>query len=234
MRVILALDRTIGLMEDKVMAKHANPYISTDTRGRILAQAEQLFAEKDFSGTGIGEIAERAGIAKSVIYHYFKSKDEILKTLIDDFIEEAVELNGQLPAKHGIDSDDPLSASIDAVEGCMREMIDFLGSRKWMLKIILLQSVKKCCDVPLFDVVKKFQQSTDECCGASADRIRKRLADIQVADFFMNFMPIIGFLVFQERWCDQAGMDYEAAKRRFIDTYVSYTRKVYWPLVTEG
>jgi len=216
------------------MTQDISKDISTDTRSRILAQAEQLFAEKDFSGTGIGEIAERAGIAKSVIYHYFKSKEEILQTLIDGFIDEAVELNRQLPAKHGISSDDPLSASIDAVEGCMREMIDFMGSRKWMLKIILLQSVKKCCDVPLFDVVSRFQQSAEECCGASADRIKAKLADIQVADFFMNFLPIISFLVFQDRWCDHVGMDVSLAKRKFIDTYVRYTRQVYWPLVTEG
>ncbi len=208
--------------------------ITTDTRARILAQAEQLFAEKDFSGTGIGEIARRAGIAKSVIYHHFKSKDDILKTLIDDFIDEAVELNRMLPKKHGISTDDPLSASIDAVDGCMREMIEFMGSRKWMLKIILLQSVKQCCDVPLFDVVRKFQRSTEECCGASTEMIKKRLADIQVADFFMNFLPIIGFLVFQDKWCVHVGMDDELAKRKFIDTYVSYTRKVYWPLVTEA
>ena len=116
------------------MNTSSNPDISTDTRARILAQAAQLFAEQDFSGTSIGEIAQRAGIAKSVIYHYFKSKDDILKTLIDEFIDEAVELNRQLPGKHGISRDDPLSASIDAVEGCMREMIDFMGSRKWMLK----------------------------------------------------------------------------------------------------
>ena len=84
------------------MTPTASPDISTDTRARILAHAEQLFAEKDFAGTGIGEIAKRAGIAKSVIYHYFKSKDEILKTLIDDFIDEAVELNRQLPEKLGL------------------------------------------------------------------------------------------------------------------------------------
>ena len=216
------------------MTPGTTPDISTDTRARILAQAEQLFAEKDFSGTGIGEIAKRAGIAKSVIYHYFKSKDDILKTLIDDFIDEAVELNRQLPEKHGISTDDPLSASIDAVEGCMREMIDFMGSRKWMLKIILLQSVKDGCDVPLFDVVRKFQRSTEECCAASSESIKKKSADIQVAEFFMNFLPIISFLVFQEKWCDHVGMDDQLVKRKFIDTYVSYTRKVYWPLVTEA
>lgn len=216
------------------MTPTLNPDISTDTRDRILREAERLFAEQDFSGASMAEIAQRAGIAKSVIYHHFKNKDDILKTLIDDFIDEAVELNRQLPAKHGISTDDPLSASIDVVEACMREMIDFMGTRKWMLNIILLQSVKKCCDVPLFDVVGKFQQSTDKCCSTTSERIEQRLADIQVADFFMNFMPIISFLVFQDRWCEHSGIDEELAKKKFIDAYVGYTRKVYWPMVTEA
>jgi len=103
-----------------------------------------------------------------------------------------------------------------------------------MLKIILLQSIKDCCDVPLFDVVRKFQRSTEECCAASSESIKNKAADIQVADFFMNFLPIISFLVFQEKWCDHVGMDEELAKRKFIDSYVSYTREVYWPLVTEA
>ncbi len=208
--------------------------ISTDTKARILAQAEQLFAEKDFTGTGIGEIAKRAGIAKSVIYHHFRSKDEILKTLIDGFIDEAVELNRQLPEKLGISINDPLSASVDSVEGCMREMIDFLASRKWILKIVLLQSVKDCHDVPLFDVLRKFQRTTDECCTAYSESTKERFAVIQVAEFFMNFLPIISFLVFQEKWCDHVGMDCGVAKQKFIDIYVDYTRKVYWPLFTEA
>jgi AcrR family transcriptional regulator len=216
------------------MTTSTNPDITTDTRERILREAEQLFAEQDFSGSSMAEIAQRAGIAKSVIYHHFKGKDDILATLLDGFIDEAVELNRQLPEKHGISTDDPLSASIDVVEACMREMIDFMGTRKWMLKIILLQSVKKCCDVPLFDIVGKFQQGTDECCSTAREKIEGKLADIQVADFFMNFMPIISFLVFQDRWCEHSGIDEETAKRKFIDAYVGYTRKVYWPMVTEA
>lgn len=205
--------------------------IATDTRARILAHAERLFAENDFSGTGIGEIAQRAGIAKSVIYHYFKGKDEILKTLLDEFIDEAVELNRMLPKKYGLSTGDPRSASIAAVDGCMREMIEFMGARKWMLRIILLQSIKQCNEVPLFDVVRRFQRSTEECCGESNEGIKERSVDIQVADFFMKFLPIISFLVFQDKWCDHVGLDGELAKGKFIETYIGYTRKVYWPLV---
>ena len=183
--------------------------ITSDTKARILMQAEQLFAEKDFAGTAIGEIAQRAGIAKSVIYHYFKSKDDILATLINDFSDEAVRLNRTLAQKHGICTTDPLSASIEAVDSCMREMIEFMGSRKWMLKIILLQSVKGGREVPLFDVVGKFQRSTEGCCTASSEKIKENLVDIKVADFFMNFMPIISFLIFQDKWCDHVGIDGE-------------------------
>ncbi|MCK4504786.1 MAG: TetR/AcrR family transcriptional regulator [Candidatus Aegiribacteria sp.] len=45
----------------------------------ILNAAEECFAEKGFSGTSMKEIAERAGVAKSLIYHHFDSKQHLWK-----------------------------------------------------------------------------------------------------------------------------------------------------------
>ncbi|MCK4506505.1 MAG: TetR/AcrR family transcriptional regulator [Candidatus Aegiribacteria sp.] len=43
----------------------------------ILNAAEECFAEKGFSGTSMKEIADRAGVAKSLIYHHFNSKQHL-------------------------------------------------------------------------------------------------------------------------------------------------------------
>ena len=45
----------------------------------ILNAAEECFAEKGFSGTSMKEIADRAGVAKSLIYHHFDSKQHLWK-----------------------------------------------------------------------------------------------------------------------------------------------------------
>jgi len=44
------------------------------TKKSILEAAETLFLEKGFGSTAISEIAEKAGVTKSLIHHYFSSK----------------------------------------------------------------------------------------------------------------------------------------------------------------
>jgi AcrR family transcriptional regulator len=48
------------------------------TKQRIEHAALQLFAAKGFEATGIREIADRAGLSTSALYHYMGSKDELL------------------------------------------------------------------------------------------------------------------------------------------------------------
>ena len=53
----------------------------------ILDSAADLFAEKSYSNTSITEISEASGLSKSGIYHYFKSKRDILYTLLSEHIK---------------------------------------------------------------------------------------------------------------------------------------------------
>lgn len=54
-----------------------------DPRGDILTAAAELFAAKGFGATRMGAIAERAGLGQSSLYYWFKSKDEILREIMD-------------------------------------------------------------------------------------------------------------------------------------------------------
>lgn len=53
-------------------------------RQAILAAAKAVFAERALSATTIGEIAERAELAKGTIYLYFKSKEEMYTALMEE------------------------------------------------------------------------------------------------------------------------------------------------------
>ena len=52
------------------------------TKERILDSALNLFSEKGYDGVGVDAIAEQAGLKGPSIYKHFKSKEEILDTLI--------------------------------------------------------------------------------------------------------------------------------------------------------
>ena len=52
-----------------------------DRRRQILDAAVRVFAEKGFTQCRVSDIAEEAGVAYGLMYHYFRSKDEVLDTL---------------------------------------------------------------------------------------------------------------------------------------------------------
>jgi TetR/AcrR family fatty acid metabolism transcriptional regulator len=64
------------------MAKAAAPAV--DKRRQILDAAIRVFARQGFYATRVSDIADEAGVAYGLVYHYFKSKDEVLNEL---FIE---------------------------------------------------------------------------------------------------------------------------------------------------
>jgi TetR/AcrR family fatty acid metabolism transcriptional regulator len=52
-----------------------------DRRRQILEAAVKVFARKGFHASRVGDIAEEAGIAYGLVYHYFKSKEDLLDTI---------------------------------------------------------------------------------------------------------------------------------------------------------
>jgi AcrR family transcriptional regulator len=55
-----------------------------DRRRQILDAAVKVFARNGFHSSRVGDIAEEAGVAYGLVYHYFKSKDELLETIFRD------------------------------------------------------------------------------------------------------------------------------------------------------
>jgi AcrR family transcriptional regulator len=52
-----------------------------EKRRLILDAAVRVFAHKGFHTSRVGDIAEEAGVAHGLLYHYFPSKDEVLDTI---------------------------------------------------------------------------------------------------------------------------------------------------------
>ena len=58
-----------------------------ERRGEIVAKAARLFAEQGFHGTSISEVAEACGTSKSLLYHYYASKEDILFDAMHDHVK---------------------------------------------------------------------------------------------------------------------------------------------------
>ena len=64
----------------------------TDTRSRVQKVALELFAEQGYEKTSLREIAERLGVTKAALYYHFKSKEDIVHSLTDDYFAEIDDL----------------------------------------------------------------------------------------------------------------------------------------------
>ena len=61
-------------------------------REAIMKQAANLFADKGFNGASISDLSKACGVSKSLIYHYYASKEDILFDVMNTHIEDLIEM----------------------------------------------------------------------------------------------------------------------------------------------
>ena len=63
------------------MATARSAAAAAEKRRVILDAAVRVFARQGFHACRVSDIADEAGVAYGLVYHYFRSKDEVLDTL---------------------------------------------------------------------------------------------------------------------------------------------------------
>jgi TetR/AcrR family transcriptional regulator, fatty acid metabolism regulator protein len=67
-------------------------------RRLILDAAVRVFAARGYHTSRVGDIAEEAGIAHGLLYHYFSSKEEVLETVFRENWSELLEAFARIEA----------------------------------------------------------------------------------------------------------------------------------------
>jgi AcrR family transcriptional regulator len=62
-----------------------------DARGRLLAAAAKVFAERGYRAASVDDVAAEAGFSKGAVYWHFDSKEDLLHALIDERIRDRTE-----------------------------------------------------------------------------------------------------------------------------------------------
>jgi AcrR family transcriptional regulator len=82
---------------------------AADKRRLILQAAVRVFARQGFHACRVSDIADEAGVAYGLVYHYFASKDEVLDTLFLErwnvMLELIREVDGQaIPVREKLEA----------------------------------------------------------------------------------------------------------------------------------
>jgi TetR/AcrR family transcriptional regulator, fatty acid metabolism regulator protein len=113
-----------------VRAKNG-PKNGPDKRRVILDAAVRVFARQGFHACRVSDIADEAGVAYGLVYHYFASKDEVLDTL---FLER---WNVMLEMIHEVDARElPVREKLQAIASFI---VDSYRHDPDVMKVIIVE-----------------------------------------------------------------------------------------------
>lgn len=132
---------TEGDSSDKLTAMKQNLHqqAAEKMRAKILKEARTLFLTKGFSGTSIGALAKQADINQSLIYHYFKNKEELWRNVKADTL--ATSLKQEELEVPKIDSLDEL------LEHLVKNRFQLYADNPDLVRLLLWQALEE--DAPL-------------------------------------------------------------------------------------
>ncbi len=109
-----------------------NPQQAAEKRRLILDAAVRVFARQGFHTCRVSDIADEAGVAYGLVYHYFRSKDEVLDTL---FLERWGVL---LEAIREVDGNDAITAR-EKLHAIASFIVDSYRHDQDLMKVIIVE-----------------------------------------------------------------------------------------------
>jgi AcrR family transcriptional regulator len=103
-----------------------------ESKDHIKEVAIKLFAEKGFDGASVRDIAKEANVNIAMISYYYKSKEALLESLIDDLIRNHSAILKQVEKKN--------ASAYDKLIFFINCLIDDIINNYQIAKIVLLES----------------------------------------------------------------------------------------------
>jgi AcrR family transcriptional regulator len=131
-------------------------------RAELLDVALRLFAERGFRATTIADIAAATGTAHGLVYHYFRSKDELLEAILERY-----SFLPQLRSLLAVSPDRPAAEVLIEIATGFSRMLD---ERPHLLRLVVTESQTN----PV--VAAALARVTDEGLVVLTEYLRARIA----------------------------------------------------------
>ena len=112
--------------------------IRKDRKQAIMDTALEEFASHGYESTSISMLAKKAGVSKGLMYNYFKSKEELLTTIMSEGIDEIFSYVD--PNRDGVITQEEFVYMIDEIFLLMKDKSNFY---KLYFALIMQPTVSK-------------------------------------------------------------------------------------------
>jgi len=150
----------------------------TEKQKGILAAATELFAEKGYAATSTSEIAKKAGVAEGTIFRHYKSKKDLLLTIVSPTMMRVI---GPVVKK---DINKVLNQEFTTFEDFIRAMvsnrIEFVKNNIPMLRVVIQE-------LPFHEELKK--QAIEHIGNDVFERLREIVRHFQAKGQIIDMHP---------------------------------------------
>ena len=108
---------------------------SDKTKQKILKETIELISKKGYAATSTREIAEKADVSEATIFKYYKSKDNLLQTIVMDTVEKLFKTSSKEKIPNILNNNKDKNSK-ELLRLLIRERLDFFGTHKKEFKVI--------------------------------------------------------------------------------------------------
>lgn len=110
-------------------------------KNQIVNTAKQMFIEKGFQSTHIGQVCEKLDIARGTVYQYFRNKKEILYAILDVVLENIEDIFDQDDFNEFFSGNPNHEAILEFINKRLMSCIKVLLSEPIVIKLIYKEIV---------------------------------------------------------------------------------------------
>lgn len=212
----------------------------SEARERIINAAIELFSRKGYDATTVNDIAGAANVNKALIYYYFKNKQDILDFMVDSILNDAVSgaldyiqtnivqmvRDGHLdikPDRLHFANDEAINAFLQNSYKFYERVIDYVIAKKEIIRILVLESLKKGKHQNSLFRFMKFMSGNDENpffkTISSADQDFVYSEEMVLFKFFFSIIPIVSFAAYFDDYKAVSSLSDAELRRYFMRVY---------------
>ncbi|MBI4245091.1 MAG: TetR/AcrR family transcriptional regulator [Planctomycetes bacterium] len=181
--------------------------IPRKTKDKLLDAAEQLMLKKGYPATAVDEICEVAEVTKGSFFHYFESKEDLGKAVLDRFCSSKYEA---LSKAKFLKEPDPLKRIFGYIDFMIQQVCECSEGQRGCLLGNFAQELSDtypeigtCCSKYFAEWIERFKSDLDIAAKYSRN---ENLDTRSLAEFFVSIVE--GSLILAK-----ANRDYQICER---------------------
>jgi AcrR family transcriptional regulator len=178
------------------------------TQKLIKEKAKSLFFQKGFLNATTQEIADEAGVNRALIHYYFRSREQMLDTLLDETIQEKKDR-----VRNILTSDLPFREKIASY---INTIVDYGLRYPYLDNFIISEIARRPDKVKLFCAKDRFK-SSDLIREALENEIREgKISSISAEHFMVNLISLCNYPLLAKSVIQTIHGLTDAAYRKFL------------------